>query len=63
MLLLLLQLWACARGLGSSRQNIAARDSLDRAALKTCAGIRGEDLFYVSFTNGYASTLGTTVSG
>lgn len=50
-------------GLGSSRQNIAARDSLDRAALKTCAGIRGEDLFYVSFTNGYASTLGTTVSG
>ena len=27
-------------------------ESLDREALKTCAGIRGEDLFYVSFTNG-----------
>jgi sn1-specific diacylglycerol lipase len=27
-------------------------DSLDREALKTCAGIKGEDLFYVSFTNG-----------
>ena len=30
----------------------AANESLDREALKTCAGIRGEDLFYVSFTNG-----------
>jgi sn1-specific diacylglycerol lipase len=29
-----------------------APESLDREALKTCAGIRGEDLFYVSFTNG-----------
>ena len=29
-----------------------APTSLDREALKTCAGIRGEDLFYVSFTNG-----------
>ena len=27
-------------------------ESLDREALKTCAGIKGEDLFYVSFTNG-----------
>ena len=37
---------------GGGRQKAGAPDSLDRAALKTCAGIRGEDLFYVSFTNG-----------
>lgn len=37
---------------GSGRIKSGSPDSLDRAALKTCAGIRGEDLFYVSFTNG-----------
>lgn len=29
-----------------------ATETLDKAALKTCAGIRAEDLYYVSFTNG-----------
>jgi len=28
-------------------------DNLDRSALKVCAGIRDDDLLYVSSTNGY----------
>ncbi len=41
-------------GFGGGARGDASRrpDSLDRAALKTCAGIQGSDLFYVSFTNG-----------